>query len=68
MASVCQRPNAMPSPAIGPPVWRALTASAVCQGGHLHQMASMGKVRAAAMEKNIADARVRVPVEGAQVS
>ena len=68
MASVCLRPNAMPSPAIRPPVWSAPTASAVCQGGHLPQMAAMGKVRAAATEESTADARGRVSMEGDQVS
>ena len=68
MASVCQRPNAMPSRAIGPPVWRAPTASAVCQGGHLPQMAAMGLVRAVATKERTADAWDRVPVERAKVS
>ena len=61
MASVCQRPNAIPSPDIGPPVWRAPTESAVYQGGH--QMVAMGQVRAVAAEESTADAWVQVAVE-----
>ena len=63
MANVCRRPNAMPSPAIGPPVWRAPTESAVCRGGHLPEMAAMGHVRAVAAKEITADARVLVPGE-----
>ena len=63
MANVCQRPNAMLSPTIGPPVWRAPTESAVCQGGHFHEMAPMGQVRAVATKERTADARVLAPVE-----
>ncbi|KAI0239038.1 hypothetical protein LSAT2_010202 [Lamellibrachia satsuma] len=63
MANVCRRPNAMLSPTIGPPVCRAPTESAVCQGGHFHEMAPMGHVRAVATKERTADAWVLVPME-----
>ena len=63
MANVYQRPNAMLSPNIGLPVWRAPTESAVCQGGHFHEMALMGHVRAVATKERTAVARILVPVE-----
>ena len=60
MANVCRRPNAMPSPAIGPPVWRAPMESAVCREGHLPQKEATGQVRAVAAEERMMD---RVPEE-----
>ena len=68
MANACRRSNAMPRPTIGPPVWRAPTESAVCQGGHLVEMTAMGHVRAVATEETTAETWVRVPMEGAHVS
>ena len=68
MASVFRRPTARLSPAIGPPAWRAPTASAVYRGGHLPQMAAMGLVRAVATKERTSDAWDRVLVERAQVS
>ena len=68
MANACRRPNAMPSLTIGPPVWRAPTESAACQGGHLPEMAAMGHVQGVATEERTADARVLVPVAADQDS
>ena len=68
MANACRRPNAMLSLTIGPPVWRAPTESAVCQGGHLVEMLAMGHVQVNATEERTAEVDVGVPKEDAQVS
>ena len=63
MANVCRRPNAMPSPTMGSPLFRAPRESAVCQGYHLHEMVAMGQVQAVPREERTANIWVLVPVE-----